>query len=466
MNNSSSNPDQKLALTVKNIQRNIIDGDGGYEVGISGLNRQQIHIGIVVNILLEDFELNLSHSTAESRVRNTLQKMMKENLSNEYDDPVRRFRKDWPEITEPPSPSEYTIMIPLPIAGQKKILPTEVEFNGQTLNRVSSDKWREFEQRAEVTEAEDTDGYPPALDTFIQGTDMRKVTSSEYSFWRFEQQGADTDYIVQQIDSILSVFLGQLSFVADNNLPIVVDQSLDQVRAGARTVFQLPPFYLIFRDSAFHRVHPNTYPVSQPIPRIRSDFYFMDSMSVFPSLATFEDVSDSIYEEDTSVHIRPIEATLGTAFRTFGRAMRETDPESMFLSLYRTLEHITFTKYAESKEPLVRALRLLNVADDQQIQQFINVVKERRNTIVHDGTDLQITQTELNLLKALSISTISRVGKISQSNETDEIITQLLTDDVEKAIQDTQKRKEELSAETSKLQNKLQFLKGIQDWDV
>lgn len=331
-------------------------------------------------------------------------------------------------------------------------------FNGYILNRISSSSWKEFEHRAQTRDAQDTDDYPLNLDEFIQGTDLRSVTSSEYTFWRFNEEGIDTDYALQRMKSVLNVFLGQLSFVSDNNTYFDIDRSTNRVQVRNRTVFRLPPFYLIFRDSLLERIHPDTYPVQKPIPRIRTNFNFVDALDPFPSLMSFGEMENSIYEDDGTVHVRSVEATLATAFRTLGQAMRKTDPETMFLWLYRTLEHITFTRNAESKEPPMRALRLLCDDIDQQTKKFIDVVKNKRNMIVHDGTDLQITETELNLLKSLSISTIKRVGELSQIKTTDEIISRLKINDIEDRIQD-------LKDEESELQNELQILESVQNWE-
>ncbi|MDL5363793.1 hypothetical protein [Halalkalicoccus sp. NIPERK01] len=464
MDRLETNPNQKLAIAIKDFQEEVIEDGATEKVSIPGISRRDILIGIIVDTLLDDFGIEISHTTAELRVRETFQKMMRENLKNEYNDPVSRFRKEWPEVSESKSLSKFTILIPLPIANHDNVLPGKIEFNGHALNRVGPGPWKKFEHQARTTEAQDTHGYPPNLNEFIEGTDLQSVTSSEYTFWRFNKEGIDIDYIVQQMKSVLNVLLGQLCFVADNQIPTAMDHSLNKVQTRTRTVFRLPPFYLIFQDSIFHRIHPDTYPVQKPIPRIRNDFNFSDIMNAFPSLGTFSEGKNSIYRDNPSVHVRPVEATLGASFRTLGQALRETDPELMFLWLYRTLEHITFTKYSKSKEPLIRALRLLNINPDQQLTRFVDVVKDRRNTIVHDGIDVQITQTEINLLKSLSISAIRQVGKISQDNGTDEIVSLLITDDLSSKIRTLQRKEREVTDQLSSLQDKLEVFEDIQEW--
>lgn len=465
MSNTDTNPNQKLAVAVKNVHREIVEEAEREEIGIPGFSRLDVLYGNIVNILLDDFELEISYKTAESRVHDTFEAMMAENMAEGYGDPVSRFRREWPEIAGGSSRSEFTIVAPLPIQDRKGVLPSEITFNGHTLKHIGSKQWSEFKERATTTEAEDNAEYPSDLDIFIQGTDVQKPNTSEYSFWRFDIRGIDADHVVQQINSVLNVFLGQLSYVADNRQPIIVDGSLNQIRTNTRTVFQLPPFYLIFRDSDLYRIHPQTYPVRKPIPRIKSNFQFERMMDSIPSLETYEEVTESIYKENESVHVRSIEATLAAAFKTFGRGMRETDPESMFLWLYRSLEHITFTKYANSRESLDRSLRLLAVDSDSQLNQFIEFVTDRRNAIVHDGTDSQITQTELNLVKSLSVSTIKHVGKIAQTKETDEIITRLVTSDIGPKIRNLEQEKETKRERVEDITEELRVLHNANNWD-
>lgn len=459
MEESDSNPDRELAIVLNDIQDEIIEREDTEEVNITELSRLDVLIGLVSDILLEEFELELSHATAEERVRTTIQTMMNEHAGSAdgYDDPVSRFREEWPEVTESKSPSEFEIVIPLPITGRTNLLPGNIEFDGHTLRRIDPDTWRRFEQRARDEAATDTDGYPADLEVLLNKTELRDVRVSEYTFWKVDAEGIDADFLVQQAESLLNVFLGQLSFVANLGVQLTMDHSLNKIRMNTRTVFQAPPFYLIFRDSSFHRVHPGEYPVRKPIPRIRHNFYFEDIIGEFPSLATFESLSDSRYADDSTIDNRPAEAQLSASFRTFGQAMRGRDPEFVFLSLYRTLEHITFTKYAESKEPLNRALRLLNAENDSQVNDLVEVVKNRRNTIVHEGTDVQITQTDLNLLKSLSMGAIKRVGELSKSHKTDQIIAYLTTESISGEIAELEREIEETEEEVAWLKEVLKL---------
>ena len=466
MTGTNSDPHRELASVLNDIHDDIIESNTGKEVEISGLSRQDVLIGLVVNILLEGFELELSHSAADERVRTTLQTMMNEHegSSDSYEDPVSRFREEWPEISGSESLSEFELLVPIPTRGRTELLPGKIEFDGYELRRIDLDTWRRFEQGARDSKAKDSDGYPLNLDVLYDHTELDEVTTSEYTFWKFDARGIDTDYIVQQLESTLDVFLGQLSLVANRGVPLNMDHSLNEIRVGSRTVFQPPPLYLVYKGSEFHRVHPANYPVQKPIPRIRDDFYYEDIMSEFPSLGEIPSLNESVYADDDSVHTRSAEAQLGASFRTFGRAMRNRDPESVFLSLYRTLEHITFTKYAESEEPLIRALRLLHADDDDQVNALLNVVKDRRNTIVHDGTDVQITQTDLNLLKSLSVGTIKQVGSLSKSNDTEQIIAYITTASLPAKMDELQNDINEFEKTLSKKESELRILEDIRDW--
>jgi len=466
MTNSGSNPDRELASVLSDIQDEIIEDGTAQDVNVPGLSRRDVLIGLIVNILLEGYELDLSHSAADDRVRTTLQRMMneQEGSSDSYDDPVKRFREDWPEISGSKSTSAFELLLPIPVTGRADLLPGKIEFDGYTLRRIDLETWRRFEQRAHDQDAEDSDRYPPNLRVFLDRTALSEVTASEYTFWKFDAEGIDADYLIQQMESTLNVFLGQLSSVANRGVPLRMDHSLNEIRIGTRTVFRPPPFYLIFRDSVFYRVHPGDYPVEKPIPRIRDGFYYEDAMINFPSLGQIPSLSDSIYADDPSIHARSAEAQLGASFRTYGRAMRKKDPESVFLSLYRTLEHITFTKYAGSQEPLNRALRLLDAENDAPVNDLVKVVKDRRNTIVHEGIDVQITQTDLNLLKSLSTSAMGRVGKLSKSHETEQIIAHITTANIPARMSNIEHDITETEQKLVNKKEKLRILEKVQDW--
>lgn len=460
-----SDPHGKLARVVQDIQQEVIEKDRSQDVTLPEISRQDTLISIITDLLLEDMELELSHATAEYRVNKTIEIMMEENINNEYEDPVARFRENWPELASSGRKSSFEIIIPIPVQGRTGLLPDRVEFDGDTLERIAPNDWKTFKTKAQSTDAEDTDGYPHNLEALYNATKISTVSTSRYTFWKLERTGIDADYLVQQSDSIVELLLGQLSFVSNKDTPIKVDYPLDQV-SRQRAAFQPAPFYLIYRNDSFYRVHPRTYPVTTPIPRLRNNFNFESSMNGIPSLYELESVDDSIYHDDDdygSVSMRPVEAQIGAAFRMFGKALRRSDPESMFLDLYRALEHITFTKYAPSKEPLERSLRLLDGKPDDRTEEFIQIVKNRRNTIVHDGMDVQITEKDLNLLKSLVVNAIDGIGQLSSKLDSESIIAYLLTTDVDGKVKSLSCNVDELKQELTTKETELEILMNIQD---
>jgi len=454
MSGTNGDCDREIALVLKDIQSEIIDDHPSEQTSNSPLSRQNILIGNLVEILLDECGLQLANSTAESRVRETIQEMMEENERDGYDDPVSRFRRSWPELSGDASAHPFTVLIPLPVSGQTRSLPNEVNYRGQTIKRVSPDQWGKKVDVARTTQAVDNSRFPENLERFVRGTSLNGISSSQYTFWRFEDEGIDPDYVLQNARTMLDILLGKLSFVADYHSQINVDYSQNQILERSRTTFRLPPFYLIFRGPEFYRVHPEEYPVDKPIPRIRDRFDYDSIFSTFSPLDEFNEPQNSIYADERSVYVRSVEATLGSAISTLGQAMRQNDPESMFLWLYRTLEHITFTNHAGSRECLERALRILEYEEDTRLNGLIDTITNRRNILVHDGTEIEISQTELNLLKSLTISTINSVGHFDSSS-VDVIISKMLTRNMCESIEST-------TSEIVELERELEILEEAQ----
>jgi len=85
---------------------------------------------------------------------------------------------------------------------------------------------------------------------------------------------------------------------------------------------------------------------------------------------------------------------------------------------------------------------------------LIDTITNRRNILVHDGTEIEISQTELNLLKSLTISTINSVGHFDSSS-VDVIISKMLTRNMCESIEST-------TSEIVELERELEILEEAQ----
>lgn len=452
------NPDSKLADIVKKIEEEVIRSNPEELHPFRGVKRQDILINLLVETIAEDFELEMSYEYAEHRVRETLQEMSSQVESTEdvYEDPVSRFREDWPELYEDHK-NEFAVFVPLPLRPDTKSLPDRIRYGNNRLSRTAPDTWREYFALADDSTPAQTEDYPTSPDEFLRETELDNVSPGQYSFWKFESTGNDADFVIHELESILDVFLGKINYATNEYHQLEFNSTGNQIRRAGRTVVEYPPMYLVFREGEFHRLQPKNTDLSSPIPLIRPAGQYDTALNSFSELERIGNSENSRFDDDKTIVNRTIDSQLGASFRTIGQALITRDPETAFLSFYRTLEHVTFTRNAQSITPLKRALHLVNANDDEYLDLVVKTIKNRRNTLVHEGTDVGITLGDLNFLKGLCITAMGTLGQVADEYSREEILTYITTEDVDSKIQ-------ELETEIEDFEEELERYEAIQGW--
>jgi len=457
---SSDDPDKKLALVIKQIDQEFIQKDDNATNPFEGVRRQDLFIGNLVDILTEDYNLRISPETADRRVRNTIEEMLTEAESTRtgYDDPVSRFRSNWPELSDGASFPDYLVLIPLPLQVEPNALPDTVDYGKNVIERISPDTWRNYRDLANNLTPIESGTYPTSPEEYLEATGIGSLSTGEYTFWKFEVSGGDADYAIRELESVLDVFLGKLNYATNEYHQLEFDATRNMVRRAGRTVIEKPPMYLLFQEGEFHRLQPKNTDLSSPIPSVRPVDRYDIAIAPFPSLTSLNLPDSLAFEADSSILNSSLEAQLGASFRTLGGALTTTDPETAFLSFYRTLEHVTFSRKVASIEPLQRALRLVDAREDHYLNSFVSNIKNRRNDLVHEGTDVGITVGDLNFLKGLCITAMQTLGQVADEYSREEILTYIVTEDVESKIQ-------KLETEIESLEEELERYEGVMDWE-
>ncbi|WP_420182427.1 hypothetical protein ACNO8S_02535 [Haloarcula sp. KBTZ06] len=451
-------PNSKLADIVKMIDNQVICDSSEEQHPFLGVKRQDILINILVETIAEDFDLEISHEYAEDRVRKTLADMSSqiESPGEGYEDPVSRFRIDWPELSEENN-KRFSVFIPLPLRPKPKSIPDRMQYGENLLCRATPDDWRKYFELANESTPTQTRGYPNSPEEFIQGSNLNGISPGRYTFWKFESTGNDADFVIHELESILDVFLGKINYATNEYHQLEFDSTGNRIKRAGRTIIEYPPMYMMFQDGAFHRLQPKNTDIFSPIPSIQPVGQYDTALDSFPELVNLGDAEDPIFAEDKTILNKSIENQLGASFRTIGQALTTRDPETAFLSLYRTLEHVTFTRNAQSITPLERALRLVDANGDQYLDLVVKSIKNRRNTLVHEGTDVGITVGDLNFLKGLCITSMRTLGQVADEYSREEILTYITTEDVDSKIQD-------LETEIEDLEEELECYECISDW--
>jgi hypothetical protein len=452
-------PNAKIALLIKQIDREIIRNEVNEESKFSIINRRDILLGILVETIVSDFDINISHERTNHRVYETIEDMISESNTSTrgYTDPVCRFRDDWPELTSDGREHRFTVLIPLPLWTKPNGLPKKVNIDGREIRRTDPKTWRGYNEEANKSNPVEGSNYPASVTEFISSTDVEPISVNEYTFWIFDMIGGDADFVLRELESVLETFLGQLNFTTHQHNRFEYKSERNRIRRSGRRVIEHPPMYLVFKDDEFCRLQPKNTQISRPIPELRREERFDNAMQLFPDLSSFDSVADSKFIDDSSVVNASIEAQLAACFRTLRKALTTSDPETTLLSLYRTLEHVTFTKHSESSEPLNRALRLIDATTDEYLQEMTFVLKNRRNKLVHEGTDVGITVNNLNLLKDLSFVSMNSLSLAMQEYSRNDIITYITTD-VGSVLDDLITERNELDAQIDRLRD-------LNEWD-
>lgn len=450
-------PDSKLADVVKKIDEEVIQDNSENLHPFRGVKRQDILIHLLIETIAEDFDLEISHEHVEDRVREILQEMSSqvESSGDGYEDPVSRFREDWPELREDHT-NEFVVFVPLPLRPDKKSLPDRIHYGNDQLSRTAPDTWREYFDLANDLTPAETKDYPTSPVEFLQGTELDNLSPGQYTFWKFESTGNDADFVIHKLESILDVFLGKINYATNEYHQLEFNSTGSQIQRAGRTVVEYPPMYLVFRDGEFHRLQPKNTDISSPIPSIRPAGQYDTALNSFPEIEQIGDSQGSRFDDDKTVVNRTIDSQLGASFRTIGQALITRNPETAFLSFYRTVEHVTFTRKAQSITPLKRALRLVNAKEDEYLNLVIKAIKDRRNTLVHEGTDVGITVGDLNFLKGLCITAMRTLGQVANEYSREEILTYIVTEDIDSKIQ-------ELEAEIEDSEEELERYEAVRD---
>lgn len=332
-----------------------------------------------LRIRAERIETELNSLILESKTKDDSPTYVEENL-HEFKEEL--YSRDL---------NEYQIAFPLNFDhSDRELLPDTIQLADVTFERLPRGEWNDrfvpdLKQERPHTEPE------ARLSRFLDRC-PNDISNHRLTYWYSSYRARDAYYAVDRIADRLEILLGLLNYSATFNR--IQTFSSNHGPWPDRWVDLREPFiYLLHSDDGFMKhlwsQDPTLRDPDSPHSAQRELFE-----AIFDSVPTFEES-------------RPLDGPLMNSIRAFQAAITEPNERDAFFEFWRGIEILTLTN---EQDPLStvsdRASALVKMNDDEVGRIRRERAREKRNSYVHEGAGLRITNADRNLLKTLHESLI------------------------------------------------------------
>jgi hypothetical protein len=303
------------------------------------------------------------------------------------DDPVGNFHSQLENVEKGlrDDLQEYRVLFPLNFAHSSapgfdsRITIRDVEFH-----RTSHRSWEKFQAKA--SEESHLDEFLEALPT----EEPRTNPLARQYYWEVTYEAGEVDYAINRIESALKILLGKIAFASQAFLN---KHSMRNTfwRYGTISLNE-PLCFLIIQDDEFLTFYTST----DYTPRRR---YSLSGNSqdrfeeVYPKLPDFEG------------ELSELEEHLASALKSYFEAISEPDDDARLRHYWQCLEAVTLTRDENygAADPLKRARATARPQLDFEINEDrIELLTDKRNSIIHEGGEQNVSEGDNQYLKTLA----------------------------------------------------------------
>lgn len=345
---------------------------------------------VLVDLIVDETEstyreLRVSEETYKSKIEKIIEDIA------DSDNPVRDFHTQLDEVEEELKNDlqEYQILFPLNFVDSSApgfdsgITIRDVEFH-----RTFYGKWEKFQE--EASEESRLDEFLEALPT----EEPRTNPLAHQRYWEVTYEAGEVEYAINRVESALKILLGKIAFASQ---AFIDKQSRRNTFWRYGTISLNDPLcFLVVQDDEFLTF----YSSADYTPRRRyslsgnSKDRFAD---VYPKLPSFEG------------NLSKLEEHLASGLKSYFQAISEPDDDARLRHYWQCLEAVTLTQDESysAADPLKRARATARPQLDFEINEDrIELLTDKRNSIIHEGGEQNVSEGDNQYLKTLADSSI------------------------------------------------------------
>ena len=344
---------------------------------------------------------NLSVDRLQPEVEDIL-----EEVSDDEGD-IDDFYSAWEGFTDSVDDTDqiYSIILPLRVT---KGVSSDFQIGDAKLERISESEWNEYTERAVVyEEAGKEEEREEKINEFENYADRFDDSSLfdpyENSYWRFECEASDLQYAAYRFSTILECVLGQINYayLYGRELPLDTGELPGLSRRHQERGLHRPPCYLIFENRSYSQLFKNRkhHATRELKPAGSGDISDILSEVDLSEIASDETIGQSIIRGFRSVHA----------------AITAQDLKGTFHAYWRALEALTLI---EDGDPMSQVPTRLQASMENPVRgtprPTTDRLKDKRNQLIHIGTDVRISTSDINLLKYLVESMMDYMIRVEE----------------------------------------------------
>jgi len=326
-------------------------------------------------------ELRVSENTYKNKIEGIIEDIA------DSEAPVENFHSQKDELEEELKDElkEYRVLFPLNFdystaPGFDSIATIrDVEFQ-----RTSQYTWEKFQE--EGSEKSQLDEFLEALPT----KEFQANPLANQRYWEVTYKAGEVKYAINRIESALKILLGKIAFASEAFLN---KHSMRNTFWRYGTICLNDPLcYFVILEDEFLTFYPST----DYTPRRR--------YSLSPNN---QDIFEKVYPElpDFEGELSELEEHLASALKSYFEAISEPDDSTRLHHYWQCLEAVTLTQDENfsAADPLKRARATARPQLDFQINEDrIELLTDKRNSIIHEGGEKNVTEGDNQYLKTLA----------------------------------------------------------------
>lgn len=383
--------DKDLAYCINVLAESIEENDDGgwkYSGTEATSNSNRLAPIVLEGLNIDPDALRIRAEKLETELNNLiLESKDKDNSPSHVEKNLKEFKDNlynWGLV-------EYQVAFPLNFdRSDRELLPERIQLADVTFQRLPRSEWNDrfvpdLEQERPYTEPE------AKLSGFLERC-PNDLSNHRFTYWYSSYRARDAYYAVERVADRLEILLGLLNYSA--TFRRIQKFSSNHGPWPDRWVDLRDPFiYLLHSDDGFIKHHWSQDPTLRDpdSPHSAQKEVFE---AIFDSTPTFEES-------------RPLDGPLMNSIRAFQAAITEPNEREAFFEFWRGIEILTLTNEQDSLSTVSdRASVLVKMNDDELGRIRRKRAREKRNSYVHEGAGLRITNADRNLLKSLHESLI------------------------------------------------------------
>ncbi len=325
-------------------------------------------------------ELKISRQVFQRKIVKLLNEIkIKEDAIAHFYKGLKRIKKELGQLKI----KKYTIGFPINFQYQERNkCPTSLSVLGYFICNLSLKEWNDkFYTTAQKGGASIQDAFRETP------MDPNILNSTLSTYWEFEIDARDREYAMDELEKTLEVLFGGINYAIDyasyDLLKFLLSLPFERI-----SEIRKPFIYIVLGNGKY-----NTCYYSKDISKRKNI-----------TISTRDEKRISqILPEIKSLNIKnKIDNILLMAFRSYQLGVTKLELKDSFLHFWRGLETLTLKKPQEATKITLERAMSIHIPEVPSLSpEIILDMADKRNKIVHEGLDVTVTLSDIEVIKSM-----------------------------------------------------------------